>query len=69
METLYFTTTYITKEYLSSTPYEDNGFDYDKYDDYIELGDENYSDAGVVNIQLLIDELEKLKEKGVRRTT
>jgi hypothetical protein len=60
----YFTNKFIGKNYLTSNPQEDNGFDYENHDDYKEIGDVNQSDAGLVKIDELITILQELKDKG-----
>jgi hypothetical protein len=64
MSKVYFTSKLIDKVYLTSTPEEDNGLDWEKDNSYQTLGDENYSDAGLVNIDDLIESLQELKLKG-----
>lgn len=64
MSEVYFTNKFIDKICLTSTPQEDNGFDYEKDDDYDIIGDTNYSDAGLVKIDELIKTLQDLKDKG-----
>tara|TARA_R110000782_G_scaffold81198_1_gene160524 strand:- start:392 stop:769 length:378 start_codon:yes stop_codon:yes gene_type:complete len=64
MEKVYFTNKLIYKVYLTSTPEEDNGFDWKKDDSHCCIGDINYSDAGLVNIDDLIESLIELREKG-----
>lgn len=64
MNKVYFTNKFIDKRYLTSTPEEDNGFDYEKDDGYQTLGDRNNSDAGLVKIDELIKTLQDLKDKG-----
>ena len=64
MSKVYFTNKFINKTYLTSTPEEDNGFDFEKDDDYQTIGDTNYSDSGLVKIDELIKTLQDLKEKG-----
>ena len=64
MNKVYFTNKFINKTHLTSTPEEDNGFDFEKDNDYQTIGDTNYSDAGLVKIDELIKTLQDLKEKG-----
>lgn len=64
MSKVYFTNKFINKTYLTSTPEEDNRFDFEKDDDYQTIGDTNYSDSGLVKIDELIKTLQDLKEKG-----
>lgn len=64
MSKVYFTSKLIDKVYLTSTPEEDNGLDWEKDNSYQTLGDENYSDAGLVKIDELIKTLQDLKDKG-----
>ena len=69
MSKVYFTNKFINKTYLTSTPEEDNGFDFEKDNDYQTIGDTNYSDAGLVKIDELIKTLQDLKEKGSNYVT
>jgi hypothetical protein len=62
MDIIYFTNKFIGKDFLISSPQEDNGFNYEN--DYKELGDFNQSDAGLVKIDELINILKELKDKG-----
>lgn len=64
MTTKYFTTKFIQKIGMESRPEEENGFDYESYESYEEIGDVNQSDAGLVNLDKLINTLQLLKEKG-----
>lgn len=50
---------------LESRPEEELGFDYDSHDEYVNLGDGFLTDVGLVNIDLLIENLTEMKSNGV----
>ena len=49
---------------MESRPHEDFGYDYDKHDDYIELGDGALTDVGLVDIETLINNLTQMRSHG-----
>jgi len=49
---------------LDSRPFEELGFDYDTHEDYTELGETLFSDAGLVNIENLINKLTEMRSHG-----
>ena len=49
---------------LESRPHEELGYNYDEHDDYRELGDGTLSDAGLVNIETLINSLTEMRSHG-----
>jgi hypothetical protein len=54
----------IQKISLDSRPSEELGFDYDTHEDYTELGETLFSDAGLVNIENLINKLTEMRSHG-----
>lgn len=54
----------IGTDYLPSHPEEDNGFDYEKHEDWLVLPNKVYLDAGLVKIDDLIQKLVELNSKG-----
>ena len=67
MSTVYITSKFIERESLESRPEEDFGFNYEDYENFEIIGDEPYhkSEAGLVKVDTLIQELLKLQDKGV----
>lgn len=63
-DTVYTHQKFIENISLESRPEEDMGFDYDTYSNFIELGDSNRSESGLVSIDNLITSLEKMKSNG-----
>ena len=49
---------------LESRPHEELGYNYDEHDDYRELGDGTLSDAGLINIETLINNLTEMRSHG-----
>jgi hypothetical protein len=60
----YFTLRNIDKIQLGCSPQEENGFDYDYDEDYEDIGDIDYSETGIINIDTVISNLNELKERG-----
>jgi len=56
--------TKIKEAYIESRPEEDLGLDYDVHIQDENLGEDCYSDAGFVNIDILIEKLKYFKESG-----
>jgi hypothetical protein len=61
---LYFNQKEIQKVSIESYPEVDLGFDYDKHEDYVLVGDDLRSDAGIVKIDKLIETLNEMKLNG-----
>jgi hypothetical protein len=62
----YITTKFVEKDEIYSRPEEDFGYDY-KNDNRVEtIGDMywDYTESGLVNIDVMIQRLEELKQKG-----
>lgn len=49
---------------LEARPHEELGCDYDKHEDYHELGEPLYADSGLVNIDDLINRLKEMRSHG-----
>ena len=49
---------------MESRPHEEMGYDYDKHDNYIELGDGILTDVGLVDIETLINNLTQMRSHG-----
>ena len=62
----YITFKFVKKVEIYSRPEEDCGFDYETYSKCERLGDKvwNHTDSGLVKIDVLIQELLKLQDKG-----
>jgi hypothetical protein len=61
---LYFHQKNIQKISLDCRIYEELGYNYDIHEDYIELGKRLESDAGLVNIETLINKLIEMNSNG-----
>jgi hypothetical protein len=63
---LYITTKYNKKVEIYSRPEEDFGYDYETFSSCDNIGDLywNHTDSGLVNIDVMIEHLKELKEKG-----
>jgi hypothetical protein len=62
----YITTKFVEKEEIYSRPEEDFGYDYENDNRIETIGDVywNYTESGLVNIDVMIQHLEDLKQKG-----
>lgn len=62
----YITTKFVEKDEIYSRPEEDFGYDYEEDNRVETIGDVywNYTDSGLVNIDLMIQRLVELKQKG-----
>lgn len=60
----YFTLRKIDKIQLEHFPQEENGFNYDYDEDYEDIGDLDYSESGIINIDIVISNLNELKGRG-----
>lgn len=49
---------------LDCRPHEELGFDYDTHEDYVELGEDLQTDAGLVKIETLIEKLTEMRSHG-----
>ncbi len=54
----------IKKTSLEARPHEELGYDWDKHENYEELGEQLYADAGLVNIEELINKLTEMRSHG-----
>lgn len=62
----YITTKFVEKDEIYSRPEEDFGYDYENDNRVETIGDVywDYTESGLVNIDVMIQRLEELKQKG-----
>lgn len=61
---IFFTQKSIEEIRLESQPEYENGFDWEKHENFEVLGENTYYDAGIIKIDTIIESLQELKSKG-----